>query len=63
MVTGDEKTREIIQKVKKDVLDHPEIQNTHKYYEMDRKEAQEMWMKKLFYMSKHLDKSFYFTPW
>lgn len=42
--------------------DHPQIRNTHKYYEMDRKEKQEAWMKKLNYMHNNLDKQFYFQP-
>ena len=40
--------------------DHPQIRNTHKYYEMDSKEKQEVWMKKLNYMYNNLDKKFYF---
>lgn len=42
--------------------DHPQISNTHKYYEMDRQEKQESWMKKLNYMYNNLDKKFYFQP-
>ena len=38
IIAGDENTKQMILKTHKDMEEHPQIQNTHKYYEMTRKE-------------------------
>jgi hypothetical protein len=46
-------------KVEKDQIDHPELANTHKYYEMTPAEIQTLWMKKL-KKAWEVDRQFYF---
>ena len=51
------------EKVKNDVDNDPELQLTHKYYEMTPEEIQQMWMRKMNRLYKIDRKTYFETPW
>lgn len=59
---GSKEAVDMADKMAKMMVDHPEIGNSHHWYEMTREEQQQVWLRRMNYLWRHADRTAIFGP-